>query len=86
MVAWWCFSNRDLEPEILQACIATIELQAQARLLRAILDAYHARLPEQVKQRILEALEEAEAIQEALTRKADPIIYKMVREERAVDQ
>ena len=71
---WACFSN-NLDPETLQACTAQIELQAQIRTLRAILEAHGRRLPEEARKALLEALEEAEAILNALTR--DPVAERI---------
>lgn len=72
---WACFSNVDLEPEILQACIAEAELRAQIRILKAILEAHRHKLPEETKKALLEALEEAEAILDTLTK--DPVTERI---------
>ena len=72
---WACFSNRDLEPETLQACIAEAELQAQIRILKAILEAHRHKLSEEIKKTLLEALEEAETILDTMTK--DPVVEKI---------
>lgn len=72
---WACFSNGDLEPEILQSCIAEVELRAQIRILKAILEAHRLKLPEETKKVLLGALEEAETILDTLTK--DPVAEKI---------
>ena len=69
-MAWWCFSNP-------RECRALHEVQAQWRLLRALLSA--GRLPEDLRRAVDKALLEAECILETLALR-DPVVKTLLEE------
>ncbi|CCD22094.1 hypothetical protein ASQ66_gp06 [Aeropyrum pernix spindle-shaped virus 1] len=54
-----------------------VGLGAQVRVLRGLLELYHARLPGDVKRGIVDMLDEAEALKAVLKRELDPVLRRL---------